>query len=54
MYTCYYCLQPTVGIDSQCSFDELGYEGNGIVTFHTCRNCGAFIEVYVRFDEEEE
>lgn len=33
-------------------FDECGYEGDGIVSFYTCRDCGADIEVRKTIGEE--
>ena len=32
---------------SDCSFDDIGYEGKGIVSFYECLNCGTSVEVCV-------
>jgi predicted RNA-binding Zn-ribbon protein involved in translation (DUF1610 family) len=49
-YTTFYC--PACGKQTaiwQSDFDaeDVGYIEPGIVTFYTCSNCGAEIEVYV-------
>ena len=34
-------------------FEDCGYEGNGIVQFCHCENCGAEIEYRIPLDDEE-
>lgn len=40
----------------QCdySFEDFGYEGEGIVQILECSNCGAEIEYRISLNEEEE
>lgn len=53
MFECAHCLQRAVIWDCDYSFDDYGYDGDGIVqTFH-CNYCGANIEYYIRFEEDE-
>lgn len=47
VHTCYACGSSTVIWDSSFNFDEMGYEGEGIVNMYHCTNCGADIEVAV-------
>ena len=51
-YQCFHCLAYAVIWDSDFDFDDFGYEGEGIVQFCHCTNCGAEIEYRVRTDEE--
>lgn len=50
MYECFHCGDFSVVWDSDFSFDDCGYEGDGIVQFLHCSNCGAEIEYRIRFD----
>ena len=52
MYECFHCLTRGVVWDSDFSFDDFGYEGEGIVHMCHCANCGAQIEYVIRTDEE--
>lgn len=54
MYECFNCLAKSVVWECDYDFEDLGYEGNGIVHICKCTNCGAEIEYRVPFDEEEE
>ena len=54
MYECFHCLERAVIWDSDFSFDDCGYEGDGIVQFLHCTNCGAEIEYRIPFDNDEE
>lgn len=54
MYQCFHCLHIAVIWDSDFSFEEAGREGEGIVHFCHCTNCGAEIEYYISLDEEGE
>lgn len=53
MNRCFHCGEPTVIWDSDFSFDDFGYEGDGIVQILHCGSCGAEIEYRLRFEEEE-
>lgn len=54
MYECFHCLARAVIWDIDFSFDDVGYEGEGLIHFCHCANCGAEIEYAIRFDVEEE
>jgi hypothetical protein len=41
-------------LDSDFSFEDVGMEGEGIVHFCHCSNCGAQIEYYISLDSLEE
>lgn len=53
MYECFHCGERTVVWDSDFSYDDCGYDGDGVVTFLHCTNCGAQIEYAIPFGEEE-
>lgn len=52
MYECFHCLSKSVVWQSDNTFEELGYEGEGIVHNCTCSNCGAEIEYRVPINKE--
>ena len=54
MYECFHCCQRTVIWDNDFSFDDVGLEGEGIVQFLHCTNCGARIEYYISLEPEKE
>lgn len=54
MYQCFHCLQYTVGWDADFSFEDMGYEGEGLVHICHCHNCGAEIEYRIAEDTEDE
>lgn len=39
-------------LESNFSFGDLGYDGDGIVDFYECLKCGTKIEVSIPFDAE--
>lgn len=51
--TCFHCLSDSVIWDSDFSFEDCGYEGEGIVHICHCTNYGAEIEYRIRTDGEE-
>ena len=53
-YECFHCLQHTVVWDNDFSFEDCGYEGDGIVHILHCVYCGAEIEYRIPFEEEPE
>lgn len=54
MYQCFYCLANAVIWDSDFTFEDLGYEGEGIVHFCHCAHCGAEIEYRIPINNEED
>lgn len=44
---CPNCNSNYVSHDNDFTYEDCGYEGEGIVFFYTCLNCGALIEVCV-------
>lgn len=54
MYECFHCCCRSVIWDSDFTFDDVGREGEGIVHFCHCTNCGAEIEYYIPLDNDEE
>lgn len=54
MYECFHCGMRGVAWDSDFTFEECGYEGEGVVHFCHCRYCGAEIEYRCPEPEEEE
>ena len=53
MYECFHCGAISVIWDSDFSFEDYGYDGEGIVHACHCQNCGAEIEYRIRFDTNE-
>lgn len=53
MYQCFHCLHNTVSWDCDYSFEDFGYEGEGIVQICHCNHCGAEIEYRIPISEEE-
>ena len=51
---CWYCGHNSVYRNSDFNYDEVFGEGEGIVSFLTCANCGAEIQYSLRTDNEEE
>lgn len=49
---CWYC-GGTLIWQSDFNYDEIYSEGEGIVTFLTCKNCGAEVQYSLRTDKEE-
>lgn len=54
MYECFHCGARAVIWDNDLSFEDYGYDGEGIVQVCHCTNCGALITYYIAFEEEEE
>ena len=52
MFECFHCGKRAVLWSSDFSFDEMGYEGEGIVHVCHCTNCGAEIEYKVSLESE--
>lgn len=54
MYECFHCCARAVIWDADFSFEDVGYEGEGIVHYCHCTNCGAQIEYYISCEELED
>ena len=54
MYEWFHCLTKSVCWDTDFSFEDMGYEGGGIVHICHCRNCGAEIEYRVPIDDPDQ
>ena len=54
MFQCFHCLHETVVWDCDYSFDDFGYDGDGIVQMLHCENCGAEIEYRIPIDNTNE
>ena len=52
VYQCFHCLHQSVVWQNDFSFEDFGYEGEGIVQICSCTNCGAEIQYTLRLDEE--
>ena len=53
MYECFHCGQRSVYWQNDFTFEDYGYEGEGIVHVCHCGNCGADIEYYVPYDNDD-
>lgn len=54
MFECFHCLSRSVVWQCDYSFEDFGYEGDGIVQILHCTNCGAEIEYRIPFEREDE
>ena len=54
MATCFHCMQDTVVWDADFDFEDMGYDGEGVVNCCHCTNCGAKIEYRVSTLKEDE
>lgn len=54
MYECFHCLQKAVLWGSDFTFEDFGFEGEGIIHVCHCTNCGAYIEYHISIDDEGE
>ena len=53
MYECFHCLSKSVIWDGDFSFEDYGYEGEGIIHECHCTNCGAQITYWIPINNEE-
>lgn len=53
MYECFHCLSQSVIWDCDYTFEDFGYEGEGLIHICHCANCGAEIEYVIRLNNEE-
>lgn len=54
MYECFHCGSRSVIWDNDFSFEDFGYDGEGIVHVCHCCNCGAHIEYYISLDDDDD
>ena len=54
MFECFHCLHRSVIWQCDYTFEDFGYEGEGLVQILTCANCGAEIEYRISYNEEED
>ena len=54
MYECFHCGSRSVIWDCDFTFEDYGYEGDGIIQDLHCCNCGAQIQYFIRLDNEAE
>lgn len=54
MYECFHCGARAVIWDSDFNLEDCGYEGEGVVHFCHCTNCGAEIEYVIRDNPDDE
>ena len=52
MYTCYHCGADAVVQDSDFTFEDYNYEGDGLVCVYHCNNCGAYIEYKIPMNDD--
>lgn len=53
IYECFHCGKRAVVWQSDFAFEDLGYEGEGLVQMCHCTNCGADIQYMIRYDEDD-
>ena len=53
LYECFHCGNKSVLWDSDFDFEDMGYEGIGIVHICHCTNCGAEIEYRISNNQED-
>lgn len=54
MYECFHCGHVSVIWDCDFTFEDFGYEGDGLVHICHCANCGAEIEYRIPIPDVEE
>ena len=52
MYECFHCGKRAVIWDNDFSFEDMGYDGDGIVHVCHCTHCGAEVEYRVSLEDE--
>lgn len=53
VFTCFHCGAKSVIWDSDFTFEDYGYIGEGLIHVLHCENCGAVIEYLIGDDDEE-
>lgn len=54
MYECFHCLSRSVIWQADFTFEDYGYEGEGLIHECVCANCGAQITYYIPCEERED
>lgn len=54
MYECFHCGAYAVTWEADFDFSDYGYEGEGVIHVCHCNNCGAQIEYYVPFNNNDD
>lgn len=54
MYECFHCLAKAVIWDADFTFEDYGYDGEGIIQECHCENCGAQITYWIRLRDTED
>lgn len=52
MYECFHCGSKTVVWDSDFDFEDMSYDGEGVVHMLHCTSCGANIEYRVPISDD--
>ena len=52
MYECFHCGERAVIWDGDFTFEDYGYEGDGVINTLHCENCGAEITYAVAIEED--
>lgn len=53
MYECFHCGERAVIWDNDFSFEDYGYDEDGIIHECHCTNCGAEITYAISFSDDE-
>ena len=53
MYECFHCGERAVIWDNDFSFEDYGYDEDGIIHECHCTNCGAEITYVISFHDDE-
>lgn len=48
----FYCCEKAVIWDADFTFEDYGYEGDGLIHVYHCTNCGAEIEYRIPLDDD--
>lgn len=54
MYECFHCGRRAVVWDNDFSFEDYGFDSDGLIHECHCTNCGANITYMIPFDDQEE
>lgn len=54
MFECFHCGCRSVIWDSDFTFEDVGRDGEGIVQFLHCSECGAEIEYYIALNNQDD
>lgn len=54
LYECFHCCSKGVVWNADFSFEDFGYEGDGIIHICHCMNCGAEIEYRVSLNDKND